>query len=84
MCWNHNNKCCVNCCIADQWIYPFPGPTGPTGSSGPTGPTGATGTAEPNPYELYVQADAATDGDGSQKNHFKPLNRRWLQHFPVA
>ncbi len=52
------------------------GPTGPTGASGlqgPTGPTGATGAMEPNPYNLYVQADAAPGGDGSQAAPFQTI-----------
>lgn len=35
---------------------------GPTGA---TGPIGATGSLDPNPYDLYVQADAAPGGNGS-------------------
>ncbi len=52
------------------------GPTGPTGAAGeagPTGPTGATGGLEPNPYQLYVQADAAPGGDGSQASPFTTI-----------
>ena len=53
------------------------GPTGATGATGATGPagsdgaqgvqgiTGATGSLDPNPYDLYVQADAAPGGNGS-------------------
>ena len=51
----------------------IPGPTGPAGAvgaPGPTGPTGATGSIEANPYNLYVLADAAPGGDGSQATPF--------------
>lgn len=54
------------------------GPTGPTGLSGATGatgPTGATGSVEPNPYQLYVQADAAPGGDGSQAAPFQTIDQ---------
>ncbi len=55
------------------------GPTGPTGAAGatgptgPTGPTGATGSVQPNPYDLYVQSDAAAGGDGSQAAPFQTI-----------
>ncbi len=55
------------------------GPTGPagaagaTGPTGPTGPTGATGSVQPNPYDLYVQSDAAAGGDGSQAAPFQTI-----------
>ena len=51
------------------------GPTGATGAVGPTGPTGATGSIEPNPYNLYVQADAAPGGDGSQAAPFETIEQ---------
>ena len=54
------------------------GPTGPTGAAGdpgPTGPTGATGSVEPNPYNLFVQADAAPGGDGSQAAPFTTISQ---------
>lgn len=56
------------------------GPTGPTGAAGatgptgPTGPTGATGSVQPNPYDLYVQSDAAVGGDGSQVAPFQTID----------
>lgn len=56
------------------------GPTGPTGAAGatgptgPTGPTGATGSVQPNPYDLYVQSDAAAGGDGSQAAPFQTID----------
>lgn len=56
------------------------GPTGPTGAAGatgptgPTGPTGATGSVQPNPYDLYVQSDAAAGGDGSQVAPFQTID----------
>ena len=56
------------------------GPTGPTGAAGatgptgPTGPTGATGSVQPNPYDLYVQSDAAACGDGSQAAPFQTID----------
>lgn len=56
------------------------GPTGPagaagaTGPTGPTGPTGATGSVQPNPYDLYVQSDAAAGGDGSQVAPFQAID----------
>jgi hypothetical protein len=51
------------------------GPTGAAGSTGPTGPTGATGGVDPNPYNLYVQADAAPNGDGSQAAPFGTIEQ---------
>lgn len=56
------------------------GPTGPTGAAGatgptgPTGPTGAAGSVQPNPYDLYVQSDAAAGGDGSQVAPFQTID----------
>lgn len=56
------------------------GPTGPagaagaTGPTGSTGPTGATGSVQPNPYDLYVQSDAAAGGDGSQAAPFQTID----------
>lgn len=56
------------------------GPTGPagaagaTGPTGPTGPTGATGSVQPNPYDLYVQSDAAAGGDGSKVAPFQTID----------
>lgn len=50
------------------------GPTGGTGAAGPTGPTGATGSVQPNPYDLYVQSDAAAGGDGSQAAPFQTID----------
>ena len=50
------------------------GVTGPTGAAGPTGPTGATGSVQPNPYDLYVQSDAAAGGDGSQAAPFQTID----------
>lgn len=62
------------CCSSDgsdmkRWVpccrvCPVPGPTGPTG------PTGASGQTGPDPYDLYVQADAAPDGDGTRPKPF--------------
>lgn len=54
------------------------GPTGPTGPAGagapgPTGPTGPTGSIQPNPYDLYVRADAAPGGDGSQAAPYQTI-----------
>ena len=51
------------------------GPTGATGATGPTGPTGATGSLGANPYELFVQADAAPGGDGSQATPFQTIQQ---------
>ena len=51
------------------------GPTGPTGATGSTGPTGPTGTIESNPYNLYVKADAAPGGDGSQKSPLQTIEQ---------
>ena len=57
------------------------GPTGPAGDIGPTGPTGATGptgpmgTVAPNPYDLYVQTDAAPGGNGSQADPFQTIEQ---------
>ena len=55
-----------------------PGPTGPTGAAGlpgPTGPTGAAGSIQANPYNLYVKADAAPGGDGSQATPFATIEQ---------
>ena len=49
------------------------GATGPTGPAGATGPTGPTGGIQPNPYDLYVQADAAVGGDGSREAPFNTI-----------
>ena len=54
------------------------GATGATGATGPTGAdgaTGATGSIEPNPYNLYVKADAAPGGDGSQASPFSTIDQ---------
>lgn len=54
------------------------GPTGPAGAAGvtgPTGPTGATGSIEADPYNLYVQSDAASGGDGSQAAPFQTIEQ---------
>ena len=56
----------------------LPGPTGPAGmagATGPTGPTGATGNLGANPYELFVQADAAPGGDGSQAAPYQTIQQ---------
>lgn len=50
------------------------GAAGATGPTGPTGPTGATGSVQPNPYDLYVQSDAAAGGDGSQVAPFQTID----------
>ena len=41
--------------------------------TGPTGPTGATGPVQTNPFDLYVQADAAAGGDGSRLAPFQTI-----------
>lgn len=51
------------------------GATGATGATGPTGPTGATGSLGANPYELFVQADAAPGGDGSQAAPYQTIQQ---------
>ena len=54
------------------------GPTGATGldgATGATGPTGATGSVEPNPYNLFVQANAPAGGDGSQAMPFQTIEQ---------
>ena len=71
----------MNCCMPCWRVCPAgavgaTGPTGPTGAAGAaeaTGPTGPTGAVEPNPYDLYVQADAAAGGDGSQKAPYQTI-----------
>ena len=42
---------------------------------GATGPTGPTGSVDPNPYNLYVQADAAPGGDGTQKTPYQTIEQ---------
>ncbi len=49
------------------------GPTGPTGAAGATGPTGPTGASASDPYDLYVQADAAPGGNGSRSAPFQTI-----------
>ena len=51
------------------------GPTGPTGAAGATGPTGPTGSVEANPYNLYVQAGAASGGDGRPSAPFDTIEQ---------
>ncbi len=53
----------------------LPGPTGPTGLPGPTGPTGPAGGIGQNPYDLYVQAGAIPDGNGSQNAPFQTIEQ---------
>lgn len=36
-------------------------------------PTGPTGSIQPNPYDLYVRADAAPGGDGSQAAPYQTI-----------
>lgn len=49
------------------------GPTGPAGNEGATRPTGPTGSIEANPYNLYVEASAAPNGDGTQERPFQTI-----------
>ena len=78
------------CCVPCQWICKITGPTGPAGPAGPpratgatvatgatgtTGATGATGSIAANPYNLFVQADAAAGGDGSQAAPFQTIEQ---------
>lgn len=58
------------------------GIAGPTGATGATGPTGATGGVEPNPYGLYVQADAAPGGDGSKAAPFQTIEEGLAAALP--
>lgn len=51
------------------------GPTGPTGATGATGPTGPAGSVTPDPYQLYVQADAAPGGDGTPDAPFQTIDQ---------
>lgn len=74
------------CCSSDgsdmkRWVpccrvCPVPGPTGPTG------PTGASGQTGPDPYDLYVQADAAPDGDGTRPKPFQTLGQALAEVQP--
>lgn len=62
--------------MGDYSYFPFNiAPTGPAGAGapGPTGPTGPTGSIQPNPYDLYVRADAAPGGDGSQAAPYQTI-----------
>lgn len=64
------------------------GPTGPAGATGTVGPTGATGPTGPsgnvgvNPYNLYVQADAAPGGDGSRATPFQTIGQALAEILP--
>lgn len=64
------------------------GATGPAGAAGPTGPTGATGATgatgglEPDPYDLFVQADAAPGGDGSREAPFQTIQEALAASLP--
>lgn len=58
------------------------GIAGPTGATGATGPTGATGGTEPDPYDLYVQADAAPGGDGSRAAPFQTIEEALAAALP--
>ena len=58
------------------------GIAGPTGATGATGPTGATGGTEPDPYDLYVQADAAPGGDGSRAAPFQTIEEGLAAALP--
>lgn len=60
------------------------GATGATGPAGPTGATGPTGAVEPNPYELYVKADAAAGGNGSQATPFRTIEEALAAAQPDA
>lgn len=58
------------------------GIAGPTGATGATGPTGATGGTEPDPYDLYVQTDAAPGGDGSRNAPFQTIEEALAAALP--
>ena len=64
------------------------GATGPAGAAGPIGPTGATGATgatgglEPDPYDLFVQADAAPGGDGSREAPFQTIQKALAVSLP--
>ena len=59
---NQKNDCNSGCSVQRVCLRPVPAPIGATGSTGPTGSLGQ------NPYDLYVQASAASGGDGTQLN----------------
>ena len=40
----------------------------------PQGPTGPTGIVEPNPYNLFVQSTATSNGDESQARPFQTID----------
>lgn len=58
------------------------GPTGPTGAAGATGPTGPMGSVPPDPYQLYVQADAAPGGDGTRQAPFQTIAQALAAALP--
>lgn len=76
---------CKGCYVEGCFPYrmcPVTGPAGPMGPRGATGPTGATGGIEPNPYGLYVQADAAPGGDGSKAAPFQTIEEGLAAALP--
>ena len=83
MCCNKGKGTWRDCCVC-----PLPGPAGPMGPAGPagvpgaTGPTGATGGVEPDPYDLYVQADAAPGGNGSREAPFQSIQEALSASLP--
>lgn len=66
---NQKSDCNSGCSVQRVCLRPVPGPIGATD---PTGPTGSLGQ---NPYDLYVQASAASGGDGTQLNPFQTLEQ---------
>lgn len=73
---NQKNNCNSGCSVQRVCLRPVPGPIGPTGPTGPTSSTGLTcptGSLGQNPYDLYVQASAASGGEGTQLNPFQTL-----------
>ncbi len=66
---SQKSDCNSGCSVQRVCLRPVLGPIGAIGSTGPTGSLGQ------NPYDLYVQASAASGGDGIQLNPFQTLEQ---------
>ena len=65
-----------------QGLQGEPGAAGAPGPTGATGATGPTGTVEPDPYNLYVESDAAPGGDGSREAPFANIEQALAAALP--